>query len=94
MMMMTPQEELEKLSYRELLERKNEIISYITEFENDFDMDKLGWNVHPKPDVRYQVYLEELGRIAPLLSAAFNKEYEWPPNNMKNYYEDMKRIKE
>ncbi len=93
-MMMTPQEDLEKLSYRELLERKDEIISYITEFENDFEMDKLGWNIHPKPDVRYQFYLQELGRIAPLLSEAFNKEYERPIKNMKDYYESMKRIKE
>ena len=92
MMMMTPLEDLEKLSYRELLERKNEINSYITEFENDFDMKKLGWNIHPKPDVRYQVYLEELGRIAPLLAAAFNKEYEMPVKDMKEYYEDMKKL--
>ena len=92
MMMMTPQEELEKLSYKELLERKNEIILFLTEFESDFDMDKLEWNVNPKPDVQYQVYLEELGRIAPLLSAAFNEEYESGENGMKDYYEDMKKL--
>lgn len=92
MMMMTPQEELEKLSYKELLERKNKIILFLTEFESDFDMDKLEWNVNPKPDVQYQVYLEELGRIAPLLAAAFNEEYESGEKDMKEYYEDMKKL--
>ncbi len=94
MMIMTPQEDLEKLTYKELLERKNEIISFITEFGTDFNMDKLEWNMNPKPDVQYQVCLEELGRIAYLLSAAFNEEYESSEKKMKNYYEDMKRIKE
>ena len=93
MMIMTPQEELEKLTYKELLKKKNEIISFVTEFEIDFNMDKLEWNMNPKPDVQYQVCLEELGRIAPLMSAAFNDEYESTEKDMKDYYEDMARLK-
>ena len=91
MIEITPQEELEKLSYKELLERKNNMFSFITEFENDFEMEKFRWDIHPKPNIIYQVYLEELGRILPLLAETFRKEYVMSDKDMKDYYKDMKK---
>lgn len=93
MVTMNRQKKFEELSYKELLEIRNEILSFITKFESDFNMDKLEWDMFPMPDVRYQVYLRELREVVELLAARFNKEYEWSEKGMKGYYEDMKKIK-
>lgn len=93
--MPVPSEEaLSKLSYKELLRKKNQIISYITAFENDFNIDKLAWDERPSPDVHYQYYLRYLGIIGPLLSKAFNREYESGEQHIEDYYADMRKIQE
>ena len=78
-MMMSPAQYVEKfrnVSYQEILKLKNELISDISKFENDSDRKDPAWNVSPGPDVQYQWNLEVLGLIAPMLSEAFNREYE------------------
>ena len=78
-MMMDPKhyaEQFNKASYLELLKTKNELISDISKFENDSDRKDPAWNVSPGPDVQYQWNLEVLGLVAPMLSEAFNREYE------------------
>ena len=78
-MMMDPilyAEQFKNASYLELLRIKNELISDISKFENDSDRKAPAWNISPGPDVQYQWNLEVLGLIAPMLSDAFNREYE------------------
>ena len=53
------------------------MVSDISKFEHDYDMEDPDWEVKPGPDVHYQWSLKALGLIAPLLSNAFNREYEW-----------------
>ena len=45
-------------------------------FEQNYDSDAPEWKVSLGPDVQYQWNLETLGLIAPMLSEAFNREYE------------------
>ena len=86
-MMIDPEqyvEQFENASYQEILKVKNELVSDITKFEHDYDREDPDWNICPKPDVRYQWNLEALGLIAPLLSKAFNSEYEWGDRKREN----------
>ncbi len=79
-MMMAPEqyvEQFENASYQEILKVKNELISEISKFEHDYDMEDSDWEVKPGPDVRDQWNLEAIGLIAPMLAEAFNREYEW-----------------
>ena len=93
-MMITPsEEELNKLTYFELLVEKNRIVSYIKHFEDDITMKDPDWCGNPSPDVQYQVYLDYLGILAPILSRKFNEEYEFGTKNISDYYKDMKRNK-
>ena len=94
-MMMAPEqyvEEFENASYQEILKVKNELISDILKFEHDYDREDPDWNICPKPDVRYQWNLEALGLIAPLLSKAFNREYEWGEKDMTDYGGEMRKF--
>ena len=78
--MMDPKQYVEQFknaSYQEILKVKNELVSDITKFEGDYDMEDPDWEVKPGPDVHYQWNLETLGLIAPMLSEVFNREYEW-----------------
>ncbi len=94
-MMMAPEqyvEEFENASYQEILKVKNELVSDITKFEHDYDMEDPDWEVKPGPDVHYQWSLKALGLIAPLLSKAFNREYEWGEKDMEDYGGDMREF--
>ena len=71
----------ENASYLELLRFKNELISCISDFEHDFDKEEQSWESSPGLDVGYQLNLELLGLIAPLLKEAFNREYEMGDKN-------------
>lgn len=69
-MMIDPKQYVEKYknaSYLELLKFKNELISCISDSEHDFDKEEWSWESSPGPDVGYQLNLELLGLIAPLL---------------------------
>ena len=92
-MMMAPAqyvEQFENASYQEILKVKNELVSDITKFEHDYDMEDPDWEVKPGPDVHYQWNLEVLGLIAPMLSEAFNREYEWGEKDIMDYGGDMR----
>ena len=94
-MMMDPAQYVEQYKnapYLELLKIKNELISYISEFEHDYYKKKLDWKVCPSPDVHYQWNLEVLGLIAPMLSEAFFNEYEWLEKSLSDYRKDMRKF--
>lgn len=94
-MMMDPEQYVEQYKnapYLELLKFKNELISCISEFEHDYDKEDPDWKVCPGPDVHYQWNLEALSLIAPMLSEAFNREYEWGEKNLSEYGEDMRKF--
>lgn len=92
-MMMEPKQYVEKYknaSYLELLKFKNELFSCISDFEHDFDKEEWSWESSPGPDVGYQLNLELIGLIAPLLKEAFNREYECGDKDMDDYLSDMR----
>ena len=94
-MMMDPEqytEQFKNASYQEILKVKNELVSDITRFEHDYNMEDPDWEVKPGPDVHYQWSLKALGLIAPLLSNAFNSEYEWGEKDMEDYGREMRKF--
>lgn len=94
-MMIDPKQYVEKYknaSYLELLKFKNELISCISDFEHDFYKEEWSWESSPCPDVGYQLNLELLGLIAPLLKEAFNREYEMGDKNMDDYLNDVRKF--
>jgi len=94
-MMMAPEqytEQFKNASYQEILKVKNELVSDISKFEHDYDREDSDWNICPTPDVRYQWNLETLGMIAPLLSKAFNREYEWGEKGIADYGGEMREF--
>ena len=94
-MMIDPKQYVEQFknaSYQEILKVKNELVSDITKFEHDYDMENPDWEVCPKPDVGYQWNLEALGLIVPLLSKAFNSEYEWGDKDIDDYFCEMRKF--
>ena len=96
-MMMSPAQYVDQYKdapYLELLKIKKDLLSSISEFEHDYDTNSLDWNVCPGPDVQYQWNLEVLGLIAPMLSQAFNKEYEWGVKDVSDYWDDMRMFYE
>jgi hypothetical protein len=96
-MMIDPEQYVEQYknaSYCDLLKFKNELILHITEFEHDYNRENPDWMAKPGPDVHYQWNLEVLGLIAPMLSEAFNREYEWGEKNIIDYGKDMKKFYE
>ena len=85
-------EQFKNASYLEILKFKNELVSLISNFEHDYEMEDSQWGERPSPDVYYQWNLKVLGLIAPMLSEAFNREYEWGEKNMDDYADDMRRL--
>ena len=85
-------EQFKNASYQEILRFKNELISCISEFEHDFDRDDPDWKFAPDPDAQYQWNLEALGLIAPMLSEAFNREYESGEKTLFDYADDMRQF--
>ncbi len=92
MILMPTKEELEKLSYEELVAERRLIVRYINEYERDFDMKNLVWGCKPGPDVHYQVYLDYLGVLCPIISRKYNEEYVRGSKNVYDYYEEMRKI--
>ena len=94
-MMMDPKQYVEQYknaSYLELLRFKNELVSCISDFEHDYYKEECCWESSPGPDVGYQMNLELLGLIAPMLKEAFNREYEWGDKDMDDYLDDMREF--
>ena len=94
-MMMAPEQYVEQFknaSYQEILKVKNKLITEITKFEHDYDREDPDWEAKPGPDVRYQWNLDALGLITPMLSEAFNREYEWGEKGMNEYGREMREF--
>ena len=92
-MMMAPEQYVEQFknaSYQQILKVKNELISEITKFEHDYDREDPDWEAKPGPNVHYQWTLEALGLIAPMLSEAFNREYEWGEKDISDFGGEMR----
>lgn len=85
-------EKYKNASYLELLKFKNELISCISDFEHNYDKEEWSWESSPGPDVGYQLNLELLGLIAPLLKAAFTREYEMGDKSMDDFLNDMRKF--
>lgn len=85
-------EKYKNASYLELLKFKNELISCISDFEHNYDKEEWSWESSPGPDVGYQLNLELLGLIAPLLKAAFTREYEMGDKSMDDFLNDMREF--
>ena len=86
-MMISPEAYAEKLktdSLQNLIKEREELLDFILSFETnciDFQKRELifsgdGWNIHPSPDVLYQVYLEYLAKVSVAISNKFNQEFE------------------
>lgn len=72
-MMLSPgylKDQYEKMTYEELLVEKKQLIEYIDAFESD-EIDRAEWDICPSPDVRYQMNLEYLGVLAPLIAEKY-----------------------
>lgn len=80
-MMISPSsyvEELKDADYNTLIEERDELISFIVEFEkNEKAGDRSGdaWMMSPSPEVQYQVYLEYLSELCKLMYDRYNEEY-------------------
>ena len=85
-------DKFENASYLEILKFKDELVSAITKFEHDYDRADPDWKFAPGPDVQYQWNLEALGLIVPMLSKAFNREYESGEKNTFDYGKDMRKF--
>jgi len=72
-MMLSPknlEDEYLTMSYEELLEEKQSLLDYIYRFESG-NIDKYEWNICPGPDVQYQMNLEYLGVLAPIIAKKY-----------------------
>ena len=72
-MMVSPdyfRSEYEKLSYEELIKKRDELMEYIKKFEEG-RISKDDYNIHPSPDVIYQMNHEYLAEIAPLIAEKY-----------------------
>ena len=89
-MMISPSsyiKQLKNAEYLELIEERNNLLAFINDYEaKDIAGDKSGkeWSIHPKPDVRYQMYLDYLGALCSLMSEKYNQEYVWGDRNLKD----------
>ena len=94
-MMIDPKQYVEKYknaSYLELLKFKDELISCISDFEHNFAKEEWSWESSPGPEVGYQLNLELLVLIAPLLKEAFNREYEVGNKNRDDFLNDIRKF--
>lgn len=80
-MMISPMayiKEYEKLPYLELMKERDQMISYLQEFEKNEligDRSDPAWEYLPSPEVRYQMFFEYLAELCKLMSCRYNEEY-------------------
>ena len=96
-MMISPEAYIDRFNgaeYLDLITERDCLIRFIKEYEEkDIAGDRSGkeWDIHPQPDVRYQVYLEYLSRLCVLMSEKYNEDYVWGDRTLQ---EDAKKQKE
>ena len=83
--------QFENSEYLDLIKARNQLIDYIQSYEkSEIAGDRSGkeWGIHPQPDVRYQMYLEYLGKLCELMQKKYNDEYLWGDRSLQ---EDAKQ---
>lgn len=78
-MMISPEmyvEELKEKSYKELLEKREELLKKIYSFEAG-KIEESEFLMKPSPDVKYQMHLEYLGELSLLIADKYREEYVW-----------------
>lgn len=96
-MMISPEayiEHFEDAEYLDLIKERDRLMQFITQYEEkDIAGDRSGeeWGIHPRPDVRYQVYLGYLSRLCMLMTEKYNEAYVWGDRTLQ---EDAKKQKE
>ena len=94
-MMISPSmyiDEFKDAEYMDLIAERENLLAFIREYEkNEIAGDRSGdeWNIHPQPDVRYQMYLEYLGELCSLMKQKYNTDYVWGDRSLK---EDAKKL--
>ena len=89
-MMISPDyfaEERKNLSYPELIRERDELISFMQDFEKKEmagDRSDPEWHCCPSPDVRYQVYFEYLAVLCGIMHKKYNEEYVWGGRTLKD----------
>ena len=80
-MMISPMmyiKEKEKLPYLELMKEREQLISYLHEFEKNEligDRNSPEWEYLPSPEVKYQMFFDYLAELCKLMSRRNNEEY-------------------
>ena len=67
-------------SFEQLINERDSLIEEIRNLEKivyDNDRSDSAWNIHPGPDVHYQVYLEYLSAICDFIKEKYNTEIVW-----------------
>lgn len=99
-MMISPKsyaEKLEEASYLDLISERDNLIRYIRKYEKAEkagDRSDSAWDVHPQPDVRYQMYLDYLAAICGVMREKYNQEYVWGNRTLKQDVEEGKGQKQ
>ncbi len=80
-MMLSPTayiKEFENADYPSLIAERDQLIVYLQNFEkNEISGDRFGqeWEIMPRPNVKYQVYLEYLAELCKLMQDKYNADY-------------------
>ncbi len=91
-MMISPEayiEHFEGAEYLDLIKERDRLMQFITQYEEkDIAGDRSGeeWGIHPRPDVRYQVYL------CVLMSEKYNEDYVWGDRTLQEDAKDKKEV--
>ena len=97
-MMISPDyfaEERKNLSYPELIRERDELISFMQDFEKKEmagDRSDPEWRYHPSPVVRYQMHLEYLTELCRLMKEKYNEEYVWGKRTLKQDAEEQGKM--
>lgn len=78
-MMISPETYIDRLkdvTYEELIEKRDELLGFVTDFENQRIPDGK-WAVDPSPEVAYQVYLQYLSALCMLMAEVYNRDFVW-----------------
>ena len=97
-MMVSPEayiEHVEDAEYLDLIKERDRLMQFITQYEEkDIAGGRSGeeWGIHPRPDVRYQVYLGYLSRLCMLMTEKYNEAYVWGDRTLQEDAKDKKEV--
>ena len=82
-MMVSPEgyiNQFKNASYEEMIDERDSLFKFLKEYETKEKAgDRSGgeWQIHPQPDVIYQMYMEYLAELIPLMHEKYSEEYVW-----------------